>query len=234
RFGHRVAHRHAAAERGERVLEDDLDPPPKPPQPPLVEPEDVFSIEERLSGGRPLQAEQQPGQRRLAAPRLAHQPQGLAPGHLEADAVDRPHRPDRPPQHRPPGERKVLGKPDRLEYRGGGGERLSRRHGPPPPIASRPPLALLAMGAHLPRMAPRFWARALPKGHDPCQESSARKAARFWAPIVPMNRHDPDGEWTSPLVWWVTRRLASPPLLGSGVPRRAGPPGAGARRDTGR
>src|SRR5205807_9718923 len=67
--------------------------------------------------------------------RLPDEPEGLAPGNAEADPVDGPQHPRRPPDRRSPGERVILGQADGLE------DGFSVRHGPPRRNASTPPIS---------------------------------------------------------------------------------------------
>ena len=84
-----VARRHARIERGERVLEDDLHPPPVGAQLDLAEPRDVLAVERDAAGGRLDQPQHGAAHRRLAAARFADQAERLARRDREAHAVDR-------------------------------------------------------------------------------------------------------------------------------------------------
>src|SRR5262249_27309842 len=76
------------------ILEDDLHVPAQSAQLALVEAVDVAVAVEDVAGAALDQPEHQPAQGRLAAAGLADQPQGLAFGDGEADAVDGAHRGD--------------------------------------------------------------------------------------------------------------------------------------------
>src|SRR4029077_6563025 len=82
---------HARVERRERVLEDYLHLPPDATQLPAAEAGDVLAVEDDLAGGHRKQGGDQPGEGRLAAPRLADETQRLAPPDLQVDPVHRAH-----------------------------------------------------------------------------------------------------------------------------------------------
>ncbi len=86
RFGDRVAGAHARVQRRERVLEDHL-------QRGLVAgtQQHRLSAEQHLAIARRIQAAHDTAERRLAAARLADQPDDLARVHVEAHVVDRVH-----------------------------------------------------------------------------------------------------------------------------------------------
>ena len=79
----------ARVERGERVLEDHLHPPPQRSHPLGAEVADVLAVEDDPAGRGLVQAQQRPAERGLAAARLAHQPERLAAPDIERDAVHR-------------------------------------------------------------------------------------------------------------------------------------------------
>src|SRR5438132_303116 len=83
-----LAHRHPRIERAVRILEDHLHLPSDRAQRVLVERREVAALEEDLTAGRPLELQDAASGGGLAAPGLAHEPEGLAPPDLEAHAVD--------------------------------------------------------------------------------------------------------------------------------------------------
>src|SRR5206468_9955282 len=78
--------------------------------------EDVLALEADGAGRRALEAEDQLGGRRLAAARLADQPERGAGVDAERDGVDGAHQADRPAE-RPAAHREVLGEARHLEKR---------------------------------------------------------------------------------------------------------------------
>src|SRR5215207_2305437 len=82
---------HARVERGVGVLEDDLHVAPKRGQLGAAERRHVLALEPHLARGRFDQAQDAAPGRRLAAARLADEPERLAGFELEADAVDGVH-----------------------------------------------------------------------------------------------------------------------------------------------
>src|SRR5262249_58406917 len=81
----------AGIERGGRILEDRLKPPPhgeQLPGPPL---RDVRAIEMDAPAARLDQPQRQPRQRRFAATALADEPDGLAALDRERNAIDGAH-----------------------------------------------------------------------------------------------------------------------------------------------
>src|SRR5215475_4323168 len=88
RLGDDLAHRHPRIQGAVRILEDHLHPPADRPERVLVERRQVATLEENLPAGRPLELQDAPTRRRLAAARLAHEPERLAAPDLEAHAVD--------------------------------------------------------------------------------------------------------------------------------------------------
>ena len=85
-----LADRRAWIERAERVLEDDLHAAPVRLERGPLEARDVHPVEDDRPRRRLDEAEQQPPDRRLAAPGLPDEAERLAPPDLEAHAVDRP------------------------------------------------------------------------------------------------------------------------------------------------
>src|SRR5690348_17037085 len=81
----------ARVQRRERILEDHLHPSAQCAKLALAERRDVPAVEDDLPRRRLVQAEEGPPDRGLAAARLAHQPEGLAPPDHEADVVDGAH-----------------------------------------------------------------------------------------------------------------------------------------------
>ena len=97
----------ARVERGERVLEDDLHVAPHVAQLLARRVGDVASLEPDLArAGLDQPQDAAPGGR-LAAAALADEAERLAAPDLEADAVDRVHRADLPPEH-PAMDRELL------------------------------------------------------------------------------------------------------------------------------
>ena len=89
RLADRATDRVARVERGERVLEHHLHPPPQRPQLRLAQVRDVGALEQDAAAGRLVQPEHRASDGRLSAPRLADEPDGLAALDRERDAVDR-------------------------------------------------------------------------------------------------------------------------------------------------
>jgi hypothetical protein len=75
-------------QRAVGVLEDHLDLLAQRKHLALGELGHVLALEDHLAGGRVVEPGDDPARRRLAAPRLAHQPERSAAGHGERDAVD--------------------------------------------------------------------------------------------------------------------------------------------------
>lgn len=82
-----VAHRAPGVERGVRVLEDQLHPPPQGHRPPLRGPGQIARLVGHGAAGRGAQPREGPGQRGLAAARLADECEDLAAPDLEGDPV---------------------------------------------------------------------------------------------------------------------------------------------------
>ena len=80
--------RHRRVQGRMRILEDDLHPPPVVAQLALAQLRDVAALEHDAALGRPDEAQQRPAERRLAAARLADEPQHLALAEVERDVVD--------------------------------------------------------------------------------------------------------------------------------------------------
>src|SRR5579864_4608165 len=102
-----VAHRHARIQRRIRILENDLELAANRPHLLAREPRDVAPVEDDLAGCRLDELDDRARQRRLAAARLAYEPERLTRLDREVDAVDRMHLPDRTLQQ-PGADRKVL------------------------------------------------------------------------------------------------------------------------------
>ncbi len=83
----RLLDRSASVERRERVLEDDLHPAPEAAELGRSESGEVLTVEQHPAGGRLVEPEQQPRQRRLARAGFADEPEGLAAVDRERDAV---------------------------------------------------------------------------------------------------------------------------------------------------
>ena len=88
RLGDDLPDRHPRIQRAVRILEDHLHLATDRTQRVLVERRQVASLEEDLTAGRPLELQDASAGRRLAAPGLADEPEGLAAADLEAHAVD--------------------------------------------------------------------------------------------------------------------------------------------------
>src|SRR5262249_44382561 len=98
----------ARVQRRVRVLEDHRHLAPDRPHCRARELGDVAALERGRAAGRLEQLDHAAGQRRLAAARLAHDPERLARLDAEADAVDRLHRGDLLLEDDPAGDREVL------------------------------------------------------------------------------------------------------------------------------
>ena len=97
-----VADELARVERGEGVLEDDLHAPPIRLQRLALQGRDVRAVEDDPPGRGVDEPQQQSADGRLAAPRLAHQAEGLAAGDLEVHAIHGAHLGHRALQHAGP------------------------------------------------------------------------------------------------------------------------------------
>ena len=107
-FADDVLDPHPRVEGADGVLEDDLHVAPRRLELGPGELRDqVGPSKLDLAGGRLEQADQRPPERRLAAARLADEPERLAPPDLEVDAVDGLDVAGRPPQQ-PVMNREVL------------------------------------------------------------------------------------------------------------------------------
>jgi hypothetical protein len=91
RLHDREAHREARVQRGEGVLEDELDVAPQRLQLALRQRQHVAALELDLPALAVDQAQQRAAGGRLAAARLAHQRQRFAGVEVEADLLDRVH-----------------------------------------------------------------------------------------------------------------------------------------------
>ena len=89
-----VADRGPRVQAGVRVLEDDLHPAPIGPELGALDPRDIRPIELDPARRRVEEAQDHPADRRLAAARLADEPERLAAPDVERDAVDRLDRAD--------------------------------------------------------------------------------------------------------------------------------------------
>ena len=83
-FAHDLGDRHARVERGQRVLEDRLQPAAHRQQPARPGVRDVVAVEADAPARRLDEAQRQPRQGGLAAAALADQPDGLAPARPRA------------------------------------------------------------------------------------------------------------------------------------------------------
>jgi hypothetical protein len=90
RLGDDRAHGHARVERRIRILEDHLHLAPHLAHGLTLQRGEVGAVEVHMAGRRAVELQDSPAGGRLAAARLAHQPQRLALAHEEVDAVDRP------------------------------------------------------------------------------------------------------------------------------------------------
>src|SRR5262249_50026987 len=88
-LGDNLCNTHTRVERSERILEDDLHVAAQAAQLAGSRLENVMAVEINLAGGWFDEAQEHPAQGRLAAARLADQPQRLTLVDLEGDAVDR-------------------------------------------------------------------------------------------------------------------------------------------------
>src|SRR5256884_331479 len=86
-LGDDLPDRHPRVERAVRVLEDHLHLAAHRPQLVLAEGREVAPLEDDLPARRPLELEDAPAGRRLAAARLADEPEGLAAADREAHVV---------------------------------------------------------------------------------------------------------------------------------------------------
>src|SRR5581483_4484729 len=105
----------AGIERGERVLEDHLHVPAPFAEGPALEVGDVLALELDGALRNVVQTHDHASEGGLAAPRLAHEPDGLARVDVEIHAVDGVHVADVLLEDDPPGDREVLldaAKPD--------------------------------------------------------------------------------------------------------------------------
>src|SRR5215207_37283 len=93
-------------QRGERVLEDHLHPPPQRAQLSLAGVGDVAPVEDDAPAGRLVQAQQRTADGRLAAARLANETERLAAVDLERDVVDGAHVAHVPVENEPGLDRK--------------------------------------------------------------------------------------------------------------------------------
>ena len=87
-----IAHRLARVKRRVRVLEDDLDLPPKRPKLLSIVVENIFTLKQYLALGGLFQPGDHTAKRCLAASALAHQAQCLSPENGQIHPVHRFHR----------------------------------------------------------------------------------------------------------------------------------------------
>src|SRR5918994_1754447 len=90
-----VAYRHAGIQARVGVLEDDLHVPAHDEHLLAVVPEYVLAVEDHLPLRRFQKAQDESGERALAAPGLPHEPERLPAAHGEVDAVHGLDVPDR-------------------------------------------------------------------------------------------------------------------------------------------
>src|SRR5581483_3028194 len=91
RVADRLLQRHRRVQRRVRVLEDDLHAPPQPAELALGQADDLAPLEAHAAGGGGNEAEERTAERRLAASRLADQPEHLPLAQVEGDVVHRLH-----------------------------------------------------------------------------------------------------------------------------------------------
>src|SRR5215210_7062737 len=102
RLGDDVAHRHAGVQARVGVLKDDLYVPAHAEHPLAVVTQYVLAVEDHLALRRFQKAQDEAGERALAAPRLPHEPERLPTLHREVDAVHGLHVSNRALQHAGP------------------------------------------------------------------------------------------------------------------------------------
>ena len=127
---HGVLDGEARVQRRVRILEDQLHVAAQALHPARQDAEHILAVEPHAAGVRLHQAEDQARQRRLAASRLAHDAQGLAPLHLERHVVHRAHPGLRAVEHSA-AQGEVLAQAARLEQRASSRADL---HGVPQPV----------------------------------------------------------------------------------------------------
>src|SRR6185295_17508898 len=93
RLAYDRAHRHPWVEGSVGILEDDLHPAPVPAQLVTLEREEIDAVEADRAGRRVAQPDHRPADRALAAARLTHEPERLAPADLDGHPVDGPDGP---------------------------------------------------------------------------------------------------------------------------------------------
>src|SRR5215203_2295706 len=99
RLGDDVAYGHAGVQARVGILEDDLHVPPHAEHLLAVVTQYVLAVEDHLALRRFQQAQDEAGERALAAPRLSYEPERLPAAHGEVDAVHSLEVPDRALQH---------------------------------------------------------------------------------------------------------------------------------------
>ncbi len=127
----------ARVQRRVRVLEDHLHPPAQRPHLALAQVRDVGAVEADRAAGRLVQAQQRPADRRLAAARLADEPERLAALDRQRDAVDRVHVADVPVHDDPAPDREPDPEVVHLDERAAPLE--LKRHRRASSAATRPP-----------------------------------------------------------------------------------------------
>src|SRR5439155_24074957 len=130
-----LSHRHARVQGAVRILEDHLDLATDGPQLGLVQRRQIAALEHHTPARRPLELQDATARRRLAAARLAHQPERLAAMERERDAVDRAHDPTRTAEH-PAADGEVLDDVPDLEKRSRLGVHVRIIRLPPAPGAA--------------------------------------------------------------------------------------------------
>jgi hypothetical protein len=100
RLAEDVAHRQAGVERGERVLEDDVDVAPEGAAFVRADPSGAVAQHDDAPALGRGQLEHLEQRRRLSSPGLADQPERLPLAHVERDPVDGAHRPHPALEHR--------------------------------------------------------------------------------------------------------------------------------------
>src|SRR5688500_14378490 len=114
-FAHARPDWHARIERGEGVLEDDLQLPPQPLHLVALRGHDIHAFETHMPTRRRYEAQHGPAHGRLAAARLSHQAKRLTSADEEAHVVHRFHLGHRALHEAAP-HRKILHKVLDLKY----------------------------------------------------------------------------------------------------------------------
>ncbi len=182
-----LARRHARIERGERVLEDDLHLPPVGAQLRPAEARDVGTVELDAARGRLDQPQHGATDCRLAAARLADQPQRLARTDREADAVDREDMAGRAPQYALLDREMLLELPHLQDRRHG--RRALRRCGGRPASAMPGSEEALRAPAGGPMAGPLFLVGRIVRAAAVVGESAARREHAAFGQVR-QRRHD--------------------------------------------